>query len=682
MQPPPLIPPVIPPPEPPSARAIPTGAAAAQAVLKLVGWPQDIVVLDWETYFTTEYSLFKMSNIEYIEDKKFEEQGVAVNIIQAGHPNTPRQATFWPDVPEELAWLQRKYGENLERCTVVWFNGRFDGTILVRKYSIIPPYVVDVRDLSRHLDARNRHHLKDCCERWNIPPKGDTMEFKGLRWATMTPEQRESYASYACNDAEREADLLCILLPKLTRPEIELPLQWHTHRIYWCPEFNFDFAEANRLARAMEEQVHVDAEFVIIPDGDGQSRFAIPKEISGNISFAKLMREALAETGEVLTMKPGKNKPIPALAKDDPAVQQYKRHKNPRVRELMKARQAVKSWPLHIRRVRAMGHQAQAAGGKLPNPLNYYGAHTGRWSGGEKINTANLPTRGKGLQTEIKHCLIAPPGYTLVMSDAAQIEARGDAWIAGQQDLLDSFARGEDVYSEFASGVLCVPVYKPRKDDPPPVAKLLTTRRAMGKTAILGLGYGMGATTFLDRLEADPLLRSKVESGEINLSFCKRTVDAYRTKYHKIPTFWRNIEDAFRYVTRYSLSRELRGLKLYHEGTTTVIRLPSGRCLFYPHASIGRDHQLAYNWGYLWGGTLTENIVQAMSRDVLAEALLYVERHGFRVGHHVYDSIVAVVPEAKVDEAKACVEEALTHVPTWAVGWPMGVETVVAGRYE
>ena len=235
---------------------------AAIAVLQKCNWPTDIVVIDFETYFTAEYSLEKLSTIEYIESPKFEEQGVACLIVHGESPYAPRQAAFWPNVEEQLLWLQKQYGRNLERCTVVIQNARFDGTILVRKHSILPPFVVDTLALSRHLDARNTHKLKDLCKRWGLPPKGETMKFIGLKWATMTPDQREAYASYANNDAEREADLLAILLPKLTRPEVELPLQRHTLRLYWSPELCFDFPLADELLAKMNQEVEKSLESV------------------------------------------------------------------------------------------------------------------------------------------------------------------------------------------------------------------------------------------------------------------------------------------------------------------------------------------------------------------------------------------------------------------------------------
>jgi DNA polymerase len=274
----------------------------------------------------------------------------------------------------------------------------------------------------------------------------------------------------------------------------------------------------------------------------------------------------------------------------------------------------------------------------------------------------------------------------LVMSDSAQIEARGVAWFAGQTDLCEAFAQNRDVYSEFVQDNLALYCRKPRKDDPKPVRDLLSVRRATGKVPILGAGYGLGAARCFEYMETYPELRPKVQSGEIDLIFCKRLIDAYRNKYRAIPAFWRDLENAFAYTTRYGQPRTLRGLTMSREGTTTVLTLPSGRSLFYPHAHVDGEGKLKWQagreWPYLWGGTLTENVVQAASRDLLGEAILYTEAHGFRVSHHCYDSLVVVSPEDRVEECKAVVEAALTHPRAWAEGWPLGCETTIGKRYD
>jgi hypothetical protein len=231
--------------------------AAWQSILAQVGWPQDVVVLDFETFFSADYHMGKggLSTIEYIMDPRYEEIGLACLVIPGDMPNSPRQATFWPGVKEQLLWLQKKYGPNLERCTVVIQNARFDGTILGRKHKIAPPYVVDTLALSRHQDARNTHNLHDLCERYGLPPKGDTMQFKGKHWATMTEEEKQAMSAYSCNDAEREMDLFAILLPKLTRPRVELALQYHTLTLFWAPLLRFDFKLAEELQTKMNGEM-------------------------------------------------------------------------------------------------------------------------------------------------------------------------------------------------------------------------------------------------------------------------------------------------------------------------------------------------------------------------------------------------------------------------------------------
>ena len=633
------------------------------------------MVLDFETYFSKTYHMGRkigsLSTVEYITDSRYEELGVACLVIPDGQPFAPRTATFWHNAKEHITWLQSKYGKHMEKCTVIIQNARFDGTILSKHYGIILPYVVDVLALSRHLDARNQHNLKVICERLGLPPKGDTMQFEGRHWKDMSDEEKTALASYACNDAEREMDAFALLLPRLTRPDVELRLQQHTLRLFTDPDLAFDFKLAEELAAKMEARVAAD-----MPAG------VAPADVSGNLSFAKLLEGALAETGEVVPMKQGKRGLVLALAKDDGPLAELKRHRNPRVRALIAARQTVKSTPLHIKRINSMIAQAKANGGRLPIALNYYGASTGRWSGGEGLNLQNLPSRGKGLQVQVKHTLIAPEGHVLILADAAQIEARGLAWLAGQTDLVEAFAQDRDIYSEFAAETLAVPCRKPKKSDPLPVYKLYAGRRALGKVGILGMGYGMGADRALEYCETYEELAPKVQSGEIDLGFCKRFVDSYRNKFPMIPKLWRDLENTFRFVVRYGQPQTLRGLSLSKDGSTVVLRLPSGRSLFYPHAGIDRDNRLSYQWGGFWGGLLVENVVQAMSRDVLADAILFCEDHGFRVAFHVHDSIIVSVPIEQQTLAYACVCDSLKRVPAWATGWPFNVEATIGSRYD
>ena len=223
------------------------------------------------------------------------------------------------------------------------------------------------------------------------------------------------------------------------------------------------------------------------------------KDLSGSLSFVQLLKDALPE-GEKIPVKAGKpganmtkllGKPgvIPAFAKDDLGFQELLAHRDPIVHDLCLARQSVKSWPLHIGRVGNLINQAKASDGLLRVPLHYYGCHTGRWSGGEKINLQNLGGRGRGGQgthpliSGMRGLLGCPDGYILGIADSAQIEARILAWFADQEDLVRGFANGEDVYSVFATQLFNSAVYKPKEDEFAPVKKLLKIRRGFGKDA-------------------------------------------------------------------------------------------------------------------------------------------------------------------------------------------------------
>lgn len=234
-------------------------------ILKSCGYPVDVLVLDFETYFDRDYSLKKLSTIEYIEDPRYEELGVAYLLAEPDCPHTPEFAT---DVSALLNMFQSKFGSNLERCTVIMFNARFDGTILVRKHNITPPYVVDILDLANHLNPRRKNSLAALCKRYGLSDKGDTMQFLGLHWDAgitpgqpptvyrgMTDAEKHAMNEYACNDAEQEWNLFKLLLPMMSRPEFELNLARHTHRLFWEPQLAFDFAGADQLAGDMEAKI-------------------------------------------------------------------------------------------------------------------------------------------------------------------------------------------------------------------------------------------------------------------------------------------------------------------------------------------------------------------------------------------------------------------------------------------
>jgi len=460
-----------------------------QQILQQVGYPEKALILDFETYFDQNYSLSKMSTIEYIMDSHFDFTGCGFQVLSADPLPifVPK-----PRLNNLISGLQQKYGFNLERCTVVAKNCKFDITILAVKFDIIPPYIIDIDDLLRYYDARMSHKMKDVAPMFGLQDKGDANQFKGLHYEEMDQNIRATLENYCKGDVEIETTLFKILLPKLTNPVVELPVARHTLDLYLRPRIQFDFKAAGKLK----------AEMLIELDRIVNTVGFTDKELSSPLKFVKILQNALPENQQVPVKpgKPGKNmvkllgQPgvIPAFAKDDTGFQELLVHSDEKIRNLCLARQAVKSWPLHIKRIDNMANQADASGGLLRVPLNYYGGHTGRWSGGEKINLQNLGGRGRAGQgthpliQQMRNLLCAPDGNILGIADSAQIEARILAWLAGQDDLIKGFADGEDIYSVFATKLFNSCVYKPREDEFLSLKHLLKIRRGFGKDAILG----------------------------------------------------------------------------------------------------------------------------------------------------------------------------------------------------
>ena len=172
-----------------------------------------------------------------------------------------------------------------------------------------------------------------------------------------------------------------------------------------------------------------------------------------------------------------------AFAKTDEAFKALLEHDDLRVRAVAECRLQTKSTLEEGRTERFI---KIAERGTLPIPLRYYAAHTGRWGGDDKINLQNLPRSG-----ELKNAIRAPIGYKIIDSDSSQIEARTLAWLAEQDDLTQAFEDGQDVYKIMASAIY----NKPEAD-------ISKQERFVGKTTILGCGYGMGAKKFQAQLAA------------------------------------------------------------------------------------------------------------------------------------------------------------------------------------
>ncbi len=627
-------------------------------ILKSCGYPERTLVLDVETYFDKDYTLSKMSTYEYVTDDRFEILGWAIK-------QNEEPAEFKLRLPPL----------DYKNITVIMLNAPFDALVLATQNKLYPPFIVDVLDLARHIEPRWKNSLAELCKRHGLIEKGDTDQHKGLHRSDFTGQQWVDLIAYATNDAEREYDLFGLLLPKLSNPEFELKVAEYTRNLFIKPVLHFNKSRAEKLKEKMQAEVKTVIDRLDLTE----------TQIRGNKFFESRIRELLG--AEEPPMKIGAKGPILAIAKTDEGYTYLLNHPNDQVRQLMEARVAVKSWPLHIKRVARMQSIFECAKGRLPVPLRYYGAHTGRWSGSGGINLQNLPAHGHPLINQIRNLIEAPKGCTLIIIDFSQIEARVLDWLSEQNDMLRAFAEGRQIYCEFASELIGKKVRKPKKTDSEAVAKWYGHYRQMGKIGILGAGYGMGA---------DHCMTFAKNTYKIDLSLAEATklIKLYRRMHPMVVLFWNKVEKAFRLATQnpgqaYEL---IYGLRFFREDNVTVIQLPSTRRLYYTGAKVEgttRYPQLAMpnpaahgdKTIHMWGGYLVENIVQAVSRDILAETVLKIEELGVRIPLIVHDDMSIVVPEQEAEAYRVQIEDIARTPPAWAKELPVDIDCVISKEY-
>ncbi len=388
-----------------------------QQILAKHHYPTTAVTLDFESYYDKDYSLSNLSYIEYICDDRFEFSGLGMFVAKQLFADVKN---CWFEEPKciELAMtmLQRNYGKNLEGCTLVGQNLMFDAMILHEKFGITPKFTVDTLNLARHEDSRRPNDLGKLCEYYDIGvQKGDNTWTKGLHWRDMSPTQQNKAAEYCRGDIITTTKLFRVLLPLLTNPAVELPLQQHTLEMYLIPQFEFDFDLAKEIIAEMEGELESALRKAQWAYVYGLSKHKTMIEVIRSAQFIKALISVLP-MGEAIGMKVGKRGNIPALAQDDLFFQQLLSHPVEKVRNLALARKAAKSWPTWIKRVESMRRQAEFRGGLLACPLLYYGCHTGRDSGTQNVNMQNLPGRGRAgegtpeVLQKIRNLLRAPKG--------------------------------------------------------------------------------------------------------------------------------------------------------------------------------------------------------------------------------------------------------------------------------
>ena len=644
---------------------------------------QQILVIDFETRWDRkEYTLSKMTTEQYIRDSRFKAFGCCIKTY---------------DVPG-IVWVTHKdladtfNAIDWSTTAVLAHNAQFDVAILSYVYGHQPCFIFDSLSMARALrGVEVGNSLAKLANEFGLPPKGQAVHSTdGLE--ELTHEIEFELAEYCKHDTFLCEEVFKRLIEGY--PAKELRLIDLTLKMFTNPVLELD---KEMLREALVEESTKRTELL--------NRLGIEEAtLASNDKFASVLSGMGIAPPKKISKTTGKE--ALALAKNDAHFQALLNSDNEDVALLCEARLAVKST---LERTRAQRFLDISERGRLPVPLNYYGAHTGRWSAskGSGLNLQNLK-RGSFLRKSIQ----APAGYSLVVCDLAQIEPRVLAWMCDYTDLLEIFASGKDAYAQFGAQMFGIPGLS--KDSHPDL-------RQSAKSALLGCGYGLGWASFAAQLltgflGAPPTRYDKAFAKQLGVGAefvnefisyqpylermkdiphtctepeltvhcvsAKKIIDKYRDAAQPVKTFW-EMCDAL-------IKRSLVEGKPYTHKCLTFekerIVLPSGLALRYPQLSGVADEKGRIQWTYgddkkkLYGGKLTENIVQAVARCVMTDGMLRIQKQ-YPCVLTVHDEVVALVPESEADDAENWVLAQMTMVPKYMPGIPLGAEAGHAKRY-
>ena len=603
----------------------------------------DLITIDFETYYDKDFSLSKITTEEYIRSEQFEVIGAAVKVND--------EPTQWASGPKELMreWLKQF---DIPNSVVLAHNMMFDGAILSWHYSLTPKFYLDTLCMARAIHGVEAGgSLSTLVKRYNLGEKGtEVVNALGKRRADFTPEDLSRYGDYCINDVELTQQLYLAMVKGF--PKKELHLIDMTLRMFTNPVLELDPTLLNAHLVDVVDRKNA----LLLEANVGKD------DLMSNARFAELLMSLGVQPPTKTSLTTGKL--TLALAKSDEEFKALAEHEDVRVQALVAARLGNKSTLEETRTQRLLAVQSRGA---MPVPIKYYAAHTGRWGGDDKINLQNLPSRGANAN-KLKLSMMAPEGHSMIDADSAQIEARVLAWLAQQNDLVEAFTNKEDVYKKMASAIYGKPL-----------DQITPAERFVGKTTILGAGYGMGAAKFQAALK---------QSGvTVDLDEARRIIDAYRRSNSDITALWRQAQLALVGMA----NKEPTGLGkpgvLSISEDEPAILLPSGLWMRYDGLSYvegekGLEFLYKTRKGHtrIYGGKVIENVCQAIARCIIGEQMLKIGKR-YRVVLTVHDAIGCVVADEEVDEARAYIEECMRWVPTWAAGLPVNCESGVGKRY-
>jgi len=621
----------------------------------------NIIVLDFETAYTTEYSLSKITTEAYIRSPLFETIGVAVKVNDG--------VTEWctGDFKAINKFLKKFDLENQAVCAQ---NAHFDMAILNWIYGIKVGKILDTLSMANVLHGLSESvSLANLSKLYGIGEKGtEVVNARGKNRADFSKEELARYGEYCINDVELTYTLLTRMLPQF--PKKELKLIDLTVRMFTEPMLKLD----KKLLEVALHDIGLERRSLMLSlmnELNVKTEETLQKQLMSNEQFAKLLKENGIEPPRKISPTTGKE--TWAFAKTDEEFTMLEDHPNPIVQALFAARMGFKS-TIGITRTEAFLSISER--GTFPFPLKYAGACvTHRWSGFD-VNPQNLsridPKKPRPVDA-LRKAIIAPRGYKIVVADLSNIELRLGLWLAGQEDKLQLIRDGKDLYRDFAAQAYKVDYDSISKSDP---------KRFVGKCASLSLIYGTGA----EKLQGTIRIQSK-GAQTVTEEEAKNLTKLYRTGYDEVVNTWNSGTSVLDAILKNQARSFCRNdvIKVTDKGMLK----PNGLVLTYPdlkrtvNKDTGRaEYTYAQRHGRdkVYGAKVFQRVTQSLARDIMAEIILGISKKYIVVGT-VHDEVLLLVEE---DNAVQALEDLLTLMrtpPEWAPDLPLDGEGGIADSY-
>jgi DNA polymerase bacteriophage-type len=618
---------------------------------------------DSETFYSKDYTLRKSDPCQYILDPRFEH--ICLGIAE-GRTATP-YLVDGPDIGRWCKEISSREG-GLDDVGFVTHNALFDSCIMSWHYDWVPGFYACTLSMARTLLSPKLRSkaLGSVAEFYGWQKGGTIDKVKGMSRADIIANGLwPEYSGYCLNDVDLCRRVFLALFTQL--PDEEFILHDMILRTAIEPTLRVNADKlAENLAEVQADKANIFARAMLCG--------------INNIDDLK-KDDRLAEVLEGLGVEvPTKISPTTgkqgfAFARSDTEFMDLLDHEDVAVRTIVQARLDHKS-NIEETRSQRMLNIAQlefpqlGSSGWMPIPLKIGAAHTHRLGGDWRLNAQNW-----GRQSKIREAIEAPEGYTLVVGDSEQIEARMNGTYCGQWDLVDQFRRGEDVYANFASQIFNLPVTKATHPG----------ERFVGKTGVLQLGYQSGWLKFQTSVK----IKSREETGRmISLTDADAfdVVSKYRSINSAISQKWAYNKEIISFMARAHPGAVLEDgpMRFMHRKMIG----PNGLEMHYHN--LRYDHDLG-QWLFdyeerphkLYGGKLQENIIQFLARIGIMQAAVRLKKPMAQLGAWLvmtsHDELAYLAPDASVVEAKALLKEEMSRSLPWMPALPISA-VVGSGR--